>query len=318
MIDLSLFNDLQDLNITTRYRVADQAANPVYETPPRWYLKANAYAAAWSARIKGTPSTSNVTLGLAIAQHETWCGDAWTNEHNWGAVQKRGLNEAERAALQSAGIAPNPKNVQAARVALQAAGIVPFNEALHVDSSPNAGWYFVYFWAFPTDTEGAAMFIHVLAEQRPACKLLLESSDASGNEYAMAFAMYRSHYFEGFRDPHQPGGQDGNIEDYASAIIGLRPGIARSLANWSPGAVAPTSPIVPVPPDPHNFNLSSVLGLQQALNFLMPVPIAEDGIMGPKTCEELRNFQTSRGLKPDGIVGPLTITAFKTALGITP
>jgi lysozyme len=51
----------------------------------------------------------------------------------------------------------------------------------------------------------------------------------------------------------------------------------------------------------------TTLELQKALNRLGTYPpLSEDGIMGPKTREEIRDYQKSRGLKDDSIPGPKT------------
>jgi hypothetical protein len=46
--------------------------------------------------------------------------------------------------------------------------------------------------------------------------------------------------------------------------------------------------------------------IQAALNKVMGLQLAVDGIIGPQTRSAIRAFQTRAGLVPDGIVGPLT------------
>jgi len=51
-----------------------------------------------------------------------------------------------------------------------------------------------------------------------------------------------------------------------------------------------------------------VVFIQERLTVL-GFPAAADGLFGPGTETAVKNFQTSRGLDPDGIVGPLTWAA---------
>jgi hypothetical protein len=48
----------------------------------RWYRKADAYTEAWKDAFGSYPPRGAVVLGLAVAQHETACGDAWPGENN--------------------------------------------------------------------------------------------------------------------------------------------------------------------------------------------------------------------------------------------
>lgn len=206
----------------------------------RWYMKANAFAAGWKARFGSDPSVGAAVLALGVAQHETQCGDAWPGEYNWGAVQLRKLRTDERALAGT----PAPERVYEARRALAAASIVEPAGALHVDSSPGKGWYWVYFCRFADDNAGADWFVHVLAEQSYATKAALSTGSAD----AVARAMYGRHYFEGVHVPtemyHLPDGSvvpgsELNIRDYASAIARKSAAIRPALAGWTPGAPPP-------------------------------------------------------------------------------
>jgi hypothetical protein len=53
-----------------------------------------------------------------------------------------------------------------------------------------------------------------------------------------------------------------------------------------------------------------VAALQTGLNQLLGTDLADDGAFGPKTADVVRQFQSSRGLGEDGIVGPATWQAF--------
>ena len=282
----------------------------------RWWQKANAYAAAWSKIFAGEiPSKYNVALGLGVAEHETWCGDAWKGEHNWGAVQLRGLNAVERGILSQAGLTASSANLPQAKALLGANSAV--GGALHIDTSPVAGPYFVWFCAFPDDETGAEKFVQVLAKNRPSCCDVLESNTPSA--LGLASAMYKSHYYEGFHDPHKPGGDDANILDYTNAISALTNEAYEALADWEPGKNFPAY----VPTDPSTFDLETITGVQQAWNFLaLPgntIPVS--GLMDAATKNALMSFQRTHlgpfmhPLSVDGNPGPDTVYALQAALG---
>ncbi len=60
--------------------------------------------------------------------------------------------------------------------------------------------------------------------------------------------------------------------------------------------------------NPRSFDLTTVMGVQRALNFLRIAepPLIEDGINGPKTKAAVREFQRENGLVVDGVVGEET------------
>lgn len=62
-----------------------------------WILrKCDAYREGWRRNFAALPSHENTALGVAVAWHETKCGDAWPGEFNWGATTLRALNSAEQ------------------------------------------------------------------------------------------------------------------------------------------------------------------------------------------------------------------------------
>lgn len=67
-------------------------------------------------------------------------------------------------------------------------------------------------------------------------------------------------------------------------------------------------------PVDNTIDLQTVEGVQSALFALGFNPGAIDGINGPQTQAAVMAFQTSVGLNPDGIVGPLTHAALASAL----
>jgi hypothetical protein len=67
---------------------------------------------------------------------------------------------------------------------------------------------------------------------------------------------------------------------------------------------------------PQGFDLETMRGVQQALNYLGANPqLAVDGIEGPKTREAIKAFQKKSNLTADGIVGRRTRAALRAALG---
>jgi len=67
-------------------------------------------------------------------------------------------------------------------------------------------------------------------------------------------------------------------------------------------------------------NGNDVLELQRGLNLLLNTQpkLAEDGVYGPKTFARVREFQGSRSLAPDGVVGAKTWEVFLKLLGQMP
>lgn len=212
----------------------------------RWHDKADALTVGWRRVFTGeTPPLGGIVLALAVAQHETQCGDAWPTCRNWGACTLRGLNDAEREVLRRASVFPTVANPTATRHAEQIAmgvltgsGLEIPEAELHCDSAPNIGAYFTWFAAFDDDASGAEYFARVLARQRPQCHALLMT--VGSEEHGLAALMYQSHYFLGFHDPHQPGGAEQNVEDYARALRALTPEIHLALIDWVPPSDAPS------------------------------------------------------------------------------
>ena len=175
---------------------------------------------------------------MSVAQYETRLGEAghlasdrsWAGEHNWGAVQKRSLTSAEAATLAAHGVIASGGEdaVFAARRLLRAGP----NEALHRDSSPRRGWYFVWFWSFATDEQAAAKFVEVLVKQRPSVAASIDTATPE----QLAAVLYASHYYEGTdADPAK------DVATYASKITATGATIAAALTGWD-AASAPDVP----------------------------------------------------------------------------
>jgi Putative peptidoglycan binding domain len=78
--------------------------------------------------------------------------------------------------------------------------------------------------------------------------------------------------------------------------------------NTNPSAQAPSQTLSP------NATGPQVKTLQQALIALGFDPGTPDGDYGAKTQAAVQKFQTSKGLQPDGVVGPQTLAALQSAL----
>jgi len=265
----------------------------------RYSDKANAVVTAWKKRYSSAvPSKHAVVVCCAVAEHETLCGDAWNHSGNWGAIQRRVMTPQEKEIARQGGT-PSPTDAF---------------EQLHGDSSPINGRYETWFWAFPRavvylpaeldgDAAGAWKLLDVLLDKRPAIKSIVDVVDVP----TLASNMYHTHYYEGVHDPRQPGGVDQNIADYAHALSFTAGAFTQALVDWQPdGSISPPNPT----------DLTTVLSVQRALNALHVVdpPLAEDGILGPKTRQAIMLFQSEHGLKVDGIVGPKTRAALANAL----
>lgn len=294
---------------------------------PRWGTKATAFAQAWMTKYGTAPSKWAVSCACAVAQHETLCGDAWPGEFNWGAIQLRVLTAAEKTVLAS--VPCTPQSVKDARTVLAAAveaGTIPAepNGALHVDSSPGKGWYWVFFHAFVDDVAGAAYFLHVLCDQRPASLPILNQALGAWRTdlFNLANVMYQTHYYEGFRIPTsmytapdgtQVTGAVMNVLDYSGSLIGIAPGIfsALQILNWS------------ATPGKMSFDLSTTFGVQSALTYLAGKlsgvwnaidPLGVDGVLGPKTEKALTMFQKLSAIPITGKIDAQTVAMLRTAL----
>ena len=87
---------------------------------------------------------------------------------------------------------------------------------------------------------------------------------------------------------------------------------ARENDKVTPPA-APAAVQAPLPP-PDRLRQGSVRALQARLGSLGFYSGPVDGVWGAGTETAVQNFQRARGLQPDGLLGPGTVTA----LGLTP
>ncbi len=202
--------------------------------------KYNTLKSAWGAWGE-EPGVNELCLAGAVAEHETRCGDAWPGEHNWGGLQLDKLSEAEHALLDAQNIVPGAPYTTAGETALAAARLILHRAdgALHADSSPTKGWYFVWFYAFATDKQGAEVFVSRILGYAGVPAAL-----KTGEPHVVAEAMYRARYFEGFNKPDPAPeetfagkwpregwlrtgpltlGEAKNVDDYITALAKLVP-----------------------------------------------------------------------------------------------
>lgn len=225
------------------------------KTPAWWRAKADCITAGWRQRFNepqeneigdhSTPflSTESVALLLAVADHETSCGDAWPGEHNWGAAQKPDSLLSPGAKLARsyliAHLAPSVANVDAGRKMIEHFALD--HEALHVDSVAKIGadglshthWYWQFFWAFPDDWEGAAYFVRIFGQSnfKAALAVLRGPSPTSA---ALAQGMYDGHYYDGSHPRTTPEGRAANVHDYTTAIDRRLAAVRAALVDWTP------------------------------------------------------------------------------------
>lgn len=263
----------------------------------RHVSKALSVVRAYQTITKTLPSKNAVLMILAVGQFETQCGDAWGNSGNWGAIQRRGMTDIEKAIVKSGG-KPSPRD--------------PF-EILKGDSSPITGKYQIWFWQFPSgvtypvaqlagDDAGAWKLINTLFSERPG-KPSVRAMIDSATEATLAATMYARGYYEGFHDPRTPTGKQDNIDAYAAGLVRAIAPFKVDLEGWEPGQEPPA-------------DLSASMTVQEVqdiLNMWGTHPrIAEDGVMGPVTKAAIMTFQKAEGLTVDGLLGPQTWRALRT------
>lgn len=205
-------------------------------TSARWISKANSLWEAWiSATNSAPPNYNAVRMVLAQAQHETSCGDDWDSSHNWGACDLRALNLSEKAAFKNGDLKVGqwlyPDGSWGPEHRQDSTGTI------RGDSDPNSGAFHVWFFAAPTDAEGAAYMLR--AGVRGARNVLTDPQCDVGT---YAKALYMQCYFGGFHAGARPCGrrpepmnaaEQANINDYAGAMSKILPSIDAGLASWT-------------------------------------------------------------------------------------
>lgn len=88
----------------------------------------------------------------------------------------------------------------------------------------------------------------------------------------------------------------------------------KTITQTAPGKFEPP-PIIVTPTGSSSVGISSTKDVQRALNTLGYQPrLVEDGILGPKTVGNIKQFQAKTGLVVDGSAGPATKSALSTAV----
>lgn len=108
-------------------------------------------------------------------------------------------------------------------------------------------------------------------------------------------------------------------KDYAITVSELEAAVERNCTGkrWAEIIARLTGSGIEEFDDRDVRDLRTTYGIQCTLTELGLHPGALDGIPGPKTTAAVMEFQTSYGLEPDGIVGPLTRNALEESLKST-
>lgn len=144
-----------------------------------------------------------------------------------------------------------------------------------------------------------------LAAAREWLRVLMRGSVPAalehGRVYDLAAAMFANRYYTGVNVDTDHDGVPGTARDrilaYAALIASGASFIGGELADVELGV-----------------DLSSVAGVQEACRRLGYDPGPIDGSYGPMSRAAVVAFQHDRGLKADGIVGPVTRAALRAAL----
>jgi hypothetical protein len=88
-------------------------------------------------------------------------------------------------------------------------------------------------------------------------------------------------------------------QSFAAPSFVAGPPTARGISSAGPQAAAKAA----------QANAASFISLQQKLNDLGFGPLTVDGKNGPQTQGAVKKFQASKGLKVDGVAGPITYAA---------
>lgn len=163
----------------------------------------------------------------------------------------------------------------------------------YIDTHPNADGsstrYQIDFRKYPTREAGWADLVQVVFVN--ANRRIVRSAAQQNDWYGVSKAMRQTLYYEGFGKT-----QEERISNHFRALSGA---IARADKAAVPVVVVPSLP----PTLRRGDRGEAVKVLQRELE------LAADGEFGPVTDERLHYYQTTHGLKSDGICGPLTWAA---------
>ena len=171
---------------------------------------------------------------------------------------------------------------------------------LYTDTHPNADGtstpYTVAFRKYPTAIAGAEDFLRIVYTKRPSVLAAASRGDIDG----FSAALHATRYYEGF------GRTVGErIAHHFAAVVKAIQRQCKALGEELPPEVAALPQ--PRPTLREGASGLDVRDLQAALNRQGASPaLAVDGSFGRKTRGAVEGFQTRRGLKVDGVVGPMT------------
>ena len=108
----------------------------------------------------------------------------------------------------------------------------------------------------------------------------------------------------------------GVFNGHPSAAPSPLPTVTRQITVTAPATTGTATPKAQAPSQPLSPGAtgSQVKTLQRALAALGFSPGTPDGDYGPSTQAAVEQFQTSKGLTPDGVVGAVTLAALQKAL----
>lgn len=245
------------------------------------------------------PTLAEVYVVQAVSRHEGGYGSGWKSpphgpeapgSHNWGAIQAQGVPAIWHDVPEKAG-----PRVDALRARAAPPSREPARWFWGLDYAQPRGWFWGAYRVYPSPVAGARDVAALLRRRG-----VLEPAVLSGGWASVAGAMYRAGYYGGMqRDP-------------AAAVEAYRARLAAAGAHFAQ-LFHETDPLT----DP------IAIGGGDAAGFPRGAGTGDRGARAPRpgTLETVtvrvprrrhaayRALQAELGVRPDGIIGPLTIRA---------